>query len=220
LVYISLPTSVFLADFVFSLILAAALGYLVGSIPFAYLLVRLEANTDIRSAGSGNVGTLNSYLVTKSKRVALEVLLLDLCKGVAAVLLAALIIRADFPHGAVAGCSSVAGHSYPVWLGFRGGRGLAPAAGVSFALFWVIVPVWLLLWGAAFLLVRVVNPANAIASALVLVGALIVPAEWWGWAVAQPAPDLWVRGSVMLLMAIILTRHIWPVREFFQRGVS
>lgn len=204
----------------FSLILAALLGYLVGSIPFAYLLVQWETKTDIRKEGSRNVGTLNSYVVSKSKRLALEVLVLDLCKGAAAVLLARLIFQVDFQHGAVGGLSSVVGHSYPVWLGFKGGRGLAPAAGVYFVLLPMIVPLWLLLWGAAFLLVRVVNPANAIASAVVLFGALLIPASAWEWALREAAPVLWVRGSVIVLMAIILTRHIGPVQEYFQRGSS
>jgi glycerol-3-phosphate acyltransferase PlsY len=205
---------------VFSLILAAALGYLAGSIPFAYLLVRWRAGTDIRELGSGNVGTLNTYVVTKSRRVALEVLVLDVCKGAAAVLLARLFIQADFQHGAVAGVSAVAGHSYPVWLGFRGGRGLAPAAGVSLVLLWVAVPLWLLIWGAAFLLIRVVNPASAVASSVVLIGALCLPAGAWEWALAAPVPVLWVRVCFAALMAVILTRLIGPVREYFRRGSS
>jgi glycerol-3-phosphate acyltransferase PlsY len=214
------PNVVFLAHYVFSLILAAALGYLIGSIPFAYLLVQWETKTDIRNQGSRNVGTLNSYVVTKSKLVALEVLVLDLSKGAVAVLLARLLFGADFQHGAVGGLSSVVGHSYPVWLGFRGGRGLAPSAGASFVLLWLVVPLWLLLWGAAFLLVRVVNPANAIASAVVLVAALVIPPGAWEWALREPAPVLWVRGSVIVLMAIILTRHVGPVQEYIQRGSS
>lgn len=214
------PTSVFLADCVFSLILSAALGYLVGSVPFAYLVVRRESGTDIRTAGSGNVGTLNSYVVTRSKRVALEVLLLDVCKGGASVLLTWLLVRGDFPHGAVAGCAAVLGHSYPVWLAFRGGRGLAPAVGVCLALCWIVVPVWLVLWGGGYLLVRSVNPASAIASLLVMAGALVIPSGWWSWAAQGGGPEVWLRGSVVVLMAIILTRLLEPVREFFRRGAS
>ena len=201
-------------------ILAAALGYLAGSIPFAYLLVRWKTTLDIRREGSGNVGTLNSFVVSKSKWLAVAVLLLDLCKGAAAVLAVRLLIQADFPHGATGGLAAVVGHSFPVWLGFKGGRGLAPAAGAFLVLNWLVVPFWLALWGLSFLLLRAVNPANALASALTLMAALLVPAEAWDWTLREPVPASWLRGIVVLIMAVILVRHGEHVQELFRRGMS
>ncbi len=203
-----------------SFILAACLGYLVGSIPFAYLLVRWKSNLDIRREGSGNVGTLNSFVVTKSKWVALGVLILDLSKGAGAVFAVRLLIQADFPHGAVGGVSAVAGHSFPVWLGFAGGRGLAPAAGAFCILHWLVVPFWLVLWGVSFLFLRIVNPANAFASAGTLVAVLFVPSSAWEWALREPVSAPWFRGVVVLVMAIILARHREAVQEYLRRGSS
>jgi glycerol-3-phosphate acyltransferase PlsY len=201
-----------------SFILSAALGYLIGSIPFAYLLVLWARNVDIRREGSGNVGTLNSLLVTKSKPIALAVLILDVCKGAGAVLAARLVIQQDFEHGAVGGLMAVVGHAFPIWLRFKGGRGLAPAAGAFLVLNWLVVLFWLLVWGASFLFLRAVNPANALAAAVALIGAIIVPSSAWEWALREPLPDLAFRGTVVLIMAVILTRLIAPAREFLQRG--
>lgn len=203
-----------------SLILAASLGYLAGSIPFAYLFVYWKTELDIRREGSGNVGTLNSFVVSKSKWLALGVLILDLAKGSAAVLAARALVRADFPHGATAGLMAVVGHSFPVWIGFKGGRGLAPAAGAFLVLNWLVVPAWLFLWGVSFLLVRAVNPANALASAATLAGALLAPPEIWEWALTEPAPIPWLRGVVVLSMIVILIRLGRPVQDFIRRGVS
>ena len=116
---------------VLPLIVAGVVGYLLGSFPTAYLMVRLKSRVDIRKAGSGNVGTLNSFMVTKSKGVGVVVLLLDLLKGVAAVTIAPLFGASDpFLAQTVAGAAAVAGHNFPVWLGGKGGRGLATGAGV------------------------------------------------------------------------------------------
>ncbi len=200
--------------------LAAALGYLAGSIPFAYLFVYWKTNLDIRREGSGNVGTLNSFVVSRSKWLALGVLILDLAKGSAAVLAAWALVRADFPHGAMAGLMAVVGHSFPVWIGFKGGRGLAPAAGAFLVLNWLVVPFWLFLWGLSFLLVREVNPANALASVATLAGALLAPPVTWEWALAEPAAVPWLRTVVVLSMIVILIRLGRPVQDFIRRGVS
>src|SRR5512140_1590079 len=112
------------------MLLSGATGYLLGSFPTAYILVRWKSKTDIRMVGSGNVGGLNSYVVTKSKALAAIVVLIDALKGVAAVLIAPLITGDSFIFMAAAGIGAVLGHNFPVWLRFKGGRGLATAAGV------------------------------------------------------------------------------------------
>ena len=144
-----------------SLLLAAVVGYLIGSIPTAYLIVRWKSKVDIRKAGSGNVGTLNSYEVTRSKLVGVLVLVVDLLKGVSAVLLAAAIAPGmGFGASAVGGISAVVGHSFPFWLKFKGGRGLATAAGVLMPLQWLVVLFWGFWWAIGFFLTRNVNVGN------------------------------------------------------------
>jgi acyl phosphate:glycerol-3-phosphate acyltransferase len=103
-------------------------GYLLGSIPFAYLLARRHRGIDLRRAGSGNVGAANVLRMT-TKKIGVSAMALDVAKGVASVLVARQM-DAGGTGPAVAGIAAVLGHIYPVWLGFRGGKGVATTCGV------------------------------------------------------------------------------------------
>ena len=113
--------------------IAILLGYLAGSVPFAFLLAR-RRGVDVRVAGSGNVGAANVMRTTGTGR-AIAVMALDVAKGAAAVALAQMSSSA--PVAAITGAAAVVGHVYPVWLRFHGGKGVAVAAGV----FGVLAPV-------------------------------------------------------------------------------
>lgn len=122
---------------------AALIAYFVGSIPFGLILTRLAGYGDIRRIGSGNIGATN-VLRTGNKKLALLTLLLDLLKG----LLAVVIGRIFGPEiGLVAAVGVVVGHVFPVWLRFKGGKGVATAGGVVLALAWpagaIAIGVWL-----------------------------------------------------------------------------
>lgn len=129
-----------------TLILAAVLGYLLGSVPFGLLLTRAAGLGDIRRIGSGNIGATN-VLRTGNKPLALATLLLDGGKGAAAAL--------AFGHwggevaGLIAGVAAVAGHNFPLWLKFEGGKGVATTLGVLLAFAWpaglALCAVWLLM---------------------------------------------------------------------------
>lgn len=197
-----------------SLFASAVLGYLLGSFPTAYLVVRWKASVDIRKEGSGNVGSLNSYLVSRSFWVGAAVLLIDLAKGALAVILAKTAHNGAFDPAVVAGCAAVIGHNYPAWLGFRGGRGLAPAAGVMLALGWPAVAAWLLLWAVAYAPLREVNAANAAASLAILILFLLLPGEWLE-SIFGGAASIWsVRAFGVILMVIVCIKLIEPVRDF------
>jgi glycerol-3-phosphate acyltransferase PlsY len=132
-------------------ILAIALGYLLGSVPFGLLLTRLTGAGDLRTIGSGNIGATN-VLRTGRKGLAAATLLLDLAKGAAAVLLA----RETWPGSeAFAAIGAVIGHCFPVWLGFRGGKGVATLAGVCFGLAWPLGLVYAVLWIGLLALTRI-----------------------------------------------------------------
>jgi glycerol-3-phosphate acyltransferase PlsY len=132
-------------------ILAIALGYLLGSVPFGLLLTRLTGAGDLRAIGSGNIGATN-VLRTGRKGLAAATLLLDLAKGAAAVLLA----REIWPGSeALAAIGAVIGHCFPVWLGFRGGKGVATLAGVCFGLAWPLGLVYAALWIGLLALTRI-----------------------------------------------------------------
>jgi acyl phosphate:glycerol-3-phosphate acyltransferase len=126
-------------------LLIVAIGYLMGSIPFAFLLSR-RRGIDLRTVGSGNVGATN-VLRTSGVPLAVVAMVLDALKGSVAVLVAAPIALGPATPVA-AGLASVIGHIYPVWLGFKGGKGVATAAGV----FGVLAPAALGVASAVFLL--------------------------------------------------------------------
>ncbi|MEO0461554.1 MAG: glycerol-3-phosphate 1-O-acyltransferase PlsY [Pseudomonadota bacterium] len=128
-------------------ILAAALGYLCGSIPFGLLLTKAAGLGDVRNIGSGNIGATN-VLRTGNKGLAAGTLLLDLIKGFAPVFAAGLIWSGDagMVAKAFAAGGAVIGHCYPVWLGFKGGKGVATNAGVSFGLGWPIGLAYAFVW--------------------------------------------------------------------------
>lgn len=142
---------------------AISIGYLAGSIPFALLAGRHLRGIDIRRAGSGNIGAAN-ILRTSGLRIALLVMVLDAAKGAAAVIWAGRLAGAE--AGAAAGLAAVVGHIYPVWLRFRGGKGVATAAGV----FSVLTPGAFATAAAVFLatvwLTRYVSLGSVLASAL------------------------------------------------------
>jgi len=116
-------------------LLAVAGGYLSGSIPFGLILTRFAGLGDIRSIGSGNIGATN-VLRTGNKGLAALTLLLDAIKGLAPVLIA----KAFGTEAALAaGLGAFVGHLYPVWLGFRGGKGVATFAGISLGYSWLVL---------------------------------------------------------------------------------
>ena len=142
---------------------AALLGYFVGSIPFGLLLAKAAGKGDIRQIGSGNIGATN-VLRTGSKGLAAAVLLLDAGKGFVAVLMAS----RWFPDAvSVAALAAVIGHCFPLWLKFKGGKGVATNAGVSFGLGWPIGLAYAAVWLVMLALTRISSLAgmSAVAAA-------------------------------------------------------
>jgi glycerol-3-phosphate acyltransferase PlsY len=143
---------------------ALLVGYLLGSVPFAYLLARRHRGIDLRSAGSGNVGAAN-LLRTTTKKIGVSAMALDMGKGIATVLVARQI-EPSAAGPALAGIAAVLGHIYPVWLGFKGGKGVATTCGV----FAVLAPAATAIAGIFFIVTvwwtRYVSLGSVIASAL------------------------------------------------------
>src|SRR6478609_10319929 len=115
------------------ILLALAFGYLLGSIPFGLVLTRLTGGPDLRAVGSGNIGATN-VLRTGSKALAAATLIGDMLKGTAAVLLAAHFFGRE--AALAAGLGAVLGHVFPLWLKFKGGKGVATYIGVLLGLAW------------------------------------------------------------------------------------
>ena len=149
-----------------NLLFALLVGYLLGSIPFGVVLTRLSGTGDLRAVGSGNIGATN-VLRTGHKGLAAATLLFDGLKGTVAVLIA----RQLWPGveelaEAFAAAGAVIGHCFPVWLRFRGGKGVATLLGVSLGLAPVLGLVFALAWVAALLLARISSLAGMAAAVL------------------------------------------------------
>ena len=179
-----------------NLLTAAVLGYLLGSIPFGLLVARLAGLGDIRQIGSGNIGATN-VLRTGSRSAAALTLLLDLAKGFAAV-----VIAAGWGEDAVllAAGGAIIGHMFPVWLGFRGGKGIATTLGVLIPLAWPVALVTVLLWMATALLFHYSSLAALVAA---VAGAAL------GAILADKPTALLIAGIALLIIA----RHHANIRR-------
>lgn len=151
---------------------AIAIGYTLGSIPFGLLLTRLAGLGDIREIGSGNIGATN-VLRTGRKDLALATLLLDSFKaGIAVVLLTWL--SGDRNVGLIAGAVAFLGHCYPIWLGFKGGKGVATYAGLLVFASPLALAVGAPIWLGLFALTRISSLSALAAAAIVPTGALLL----------------------------------------------
>jgi acyl phosphate:glycerol-3-phosphate acyltransferase len=148
---------------------ALAFGYLLGSIPFGLVLTRLAGTQDIRQIGSGNIGATN-VLRTGRKGLAAATLLLDMLKGTAAVLVTYHFFGQDL--AVLAGIGSFLGHLFPVWLGFKGGKGVATYIGVLLGLAWPMA----LAFGAIWLLVAAIARYSSLSA---LVASAATPVLLW-----------------------------------------
>jgi glycerol-3-phosphate acyltransferase PlsY len=163
-----------------TIIFVAAIGYLLGSFPAGYIAGRI-AGIDIRTVGSGNVGATN-VTRTLGKQFGYPVFLVDFAKGVSAVVLSGIIAKhSKTPPNivdlcaATAGVAAVIGHSYPVWLRFKGGKGVATSMGVLFGIEWIAALIVCAVWLVVFRISRYVSIASiaaAFALPLTMVGML------------------------------------------------
>ncbi|HEY4191562.1 MAG TPA: glycerol-3-phosphate 1-O-acyltransferase PlsY [Mesorhizobium sp.] len=171
-------------------IIALIFGYLLGSIPFGLLLTRAAGLGDVRSIGSGNIGATN-VLRTGHKGLAAATLILDALKGTVAVLVAA---HFGPELGLWAGFGAFIGHLFPVWLGFKGGKGVATYLGVLIGLAWQGALVFAAVW----LVMAAVLRYSSLAA---LAAAVIVPIVLW----FQASPQ--IAGLFALMSVIVFIKH-------------
>ena len=177
--------------------LALALGYLLGSIPFGLVLTRLAGAGALRAIGSGNIGATN-VLRTGRKGLAAATLVLDALKATAAVLLAAWLFGPVAELPAAAG--ALLGHLYPVWLGFRGGKGVATFLGGLIGVAWPAALAFALVWLAVAILTRY---SSAAALAATVVSPLVA------WAIGLPE----VATVFAILAALVWFKHSANIRR-------
>ena len=175
--------------------LALVLGYLLGSIPFGLILTRLAGAGDLRAIGSGNIGATN-VLRTGRKGLAAATLVLDALKATAAVLIAHVL----FGPGSIlaAAVGAVFGHLYPVWLKFRGGKGVATYLGALIGVAWPAAIVFAIVW-------LVVAALSRYSSAAALAATLVSPVVVWVLGLRDPM----LGGSDPAIVFAILSALVW-----------
>jgi glycerol-3-phosphate acyltransferase PlsY len=177
--------------------LASLLGYLLGSVPYGLLLTRAAGLGDVRSIGSGSIGATN-VLRTGNRKIAAATLALDILKGVAAVLLAWHFWGRE--AGLLAGLAALIGHCFPVWIGFKGGKGVATAAGVLLAAAWWLAIACAVIW-------LVAAKVTKISSASALTACAAAP------IVALLAGDLPLAGFALVIALLVAWRHSANIRR-------
>lgn len=178
---------------------ALGIGYLLGSIPFGVILTRFAGAGDLRAIGSGNIGATN-VLRTGRKGLAAATLLLDALKGLVAVALIAWLLPGE---EVLAAAGAFVGHLYPVWLSFRGGKGVATLMGIVLALHWPLGLVYAVVWLgllAAFRLSSLAGIAAAIS--------------------APVAAAVFGRFDLVMLLVALALLVVWKHRENIDRLLS
>ena len=191
-------------------VIAAIAGYLLGSVPFGYLLVRFFRKSDIRETGSGNIGATN-VIRSGAKWLGIATLLLDAGKGAAAVLIGSALARHALAPpavvvnaSAVAGLAAILGHIFPIWLSFKGGKGVATGLGVFLALSPVATLASLAIFLIVFLSMRFVSLASILGAASFPLAAALLQRGLWTPAFAV---------CVILGPALIIVKHSENIRR-------
>jgi glycerol-3-phosphate acyltransferase PlsY len=175
------------------ILMALVLGYLLGSIAFGLILTRLSGGPDLRSIGSGNIGATN-VLRTGNKKIAALTLLGDMLKGTVAVLLAGYLIGGR-EAALIAGCGAFLGHVFPVWLNFKGGKGVATYLGILVGVAWPVALAFAAVW-------LVVAKLSKYSSLSALVASVVAPLLLWLWR-----GDPRAAGVMAVLTALLWFMH-------------
>lgn len=207
-------------------LLSSIIGYLLGSLPTAYLLLKKIRNVDITKEGSGNVGAMNTYDVSGSKIFGGIVLIVDALKGLLSVYIVLLIISKEFAFPAIALIFAVFAHCFNPWLKLKGGRGLATAAGGTVLLFPFMLVIWGILWVIVYIMKKDIIFANVWATIMSFI--IILTSNQIAIKYTYPQAD--TLGTLIIfstaLFMIIFVKHIEPLKEIidkkriFKKGIS
>jgi glycerol-3-phosphate acyltransferase PlsY len=198
-------------------LISSTVGYLLGSFPSAYILLKKTRGTDITNEGSGNVGAMNSFEVTNSKFIGFSVFFIDFLKGTVSVLIPVFLFHDQFIFPALALLFAVFSHCYNPWIKFKGGRGLATAAGGATIIFPFLLVVWALLWVIFYVMrkdILFANISSTVFSLLVVFGTSDI-------AVKYAFPHLGNNGQLLLVssavLVVIFIKHIEPLKELIEK---
>ncbi len=200
--------------------LSSLIAFLLGSIPTAYIIVKKFLNLDITKAGSGNVGTLNSYEVSNSKLIGLSVLLIDFTKGWLSIFLVKFFFGNNFFYIALAFFFSVFAHCFSPWLKFKGGRGLATAAGAASIFIPVVLFLWIGFWLILKYLKKDIHFANVFATLLIIIVSFAIPEFVNKYSFPKAETNLLLSFTISLTMIIVLIKHWEPIKDYYKHKIG
>jgi glycerol-3-phosphate acyltransferase PlsY len=197
--------------------LSAVVGFFLGSIPTAYLIIKKYKNLDITKEGSGNVGTLNSYEVSRSKLIGLAVLTIDFLKGLLSIFIVKTFFANNFQTLGFAFFFVVLGHCFSPWLKFKGGRGLATAAGAASFFIPIVLFLWIVFWLVIKFIKNDIHFANVAATLLIIVISIVFPGTVNKFSFPQAETNLLLSFTISLTMLIILIKHWKPIKDYYYK---
>ncbi len=201
-------------------IISAVIGFLLGSFPTAFLVMKKIRNLDITKTGTGNVGAMNAYEISNSKIIGLLIFLVDALKGLLSVYLIALLFPLHFAFPALALVFAVLGHCYSPWISFNGGRGLSTALGGML----LISPLIPIILGAGWLIFFIIKKeiiiSNFFATLLTLIISFLNVSLLNKYSYPHPNSDTAIAFFISSILILILIKHFEPVRSLKQQNVT
>jgi glycerol-3-phosphate acyltransferase PlsY len=201
-------------------LIAIITGYFIGSIPTAFIILKVSRGLDIRKEGSGNVGTLNSYEVTNSKIIGVVVLIIDALKGLLSVVIINYLFNDQFVYTMISLLSAVFGHCYSIWLKFKGGRGLATFGGGTLVISPIINAIWGISWIILYKGKKDIHFANIGASIAVILSVIFFADLLNKLSFPSAKESIIFSFYLSLLMLIILSKHWEPFKVLIKNKQS
>jgi glycerol-3-phosphate acyltransferase PlsY len=200
-------------------IAVAIIAYLIGAIPFALILVKSITGANVINEGTGNVGAMNSYDITGKKWIGITVFFLDMLKGAVAILMGYIIGSGSYSFIAIAGLFVILGHNYNIFLGLKGGRGLASGAGIFLMINPLPIIHWCMMWLAGYYIIkRNVHIANGIAIAGMPILIFSTPVEMINFFNVINIENVdYFKIHCLILAIVVLLSHIKPIKELLLR---
>jgi acyl phosphate:glycerol-3-phosphate acyltransferase len=194
-------------------LISILIGYLSGSFPTAFLILKKKKGLDITITGSGNVGAMNSYEITNSKKIGFVVFLIDFLKGIIPVIILSLVFNYSFSITSYSLIFAVFSHCFNPWINFKGGRGLATAAGGILILFYPLLICWVALWTLTFLVKKNIILSNVLATLFSLFFCVLLSKN----LISLTFPKTEIVSELILFISagliIIFIKHIEPLKE-------
>lgn len=202
---------------IFPIISLSLLFYLIGSIPTAFILLKFFHSKDITKEGSGNVGAMNSYEVSGSKKTGALVFIIDLLKGLIPAIILIYFLQLSFQVYYIPLAALVLGHNFSIWLKFKGGRGLATATGIFAVVnFWIVV-IWCIIFFLSQLIKKNVHIGNTLATILLPIVLLILNSQELMCISCKGAESGDFMIFISLISLIILLKHIEPIKNLITK---